>query len=287
MLHLAFHPSLHGTWVARYAIRLAAHQTPPRLAAWQVALPRATLPGGPGSTVEEEASWGRLEDACHWQQTQLVEHRVTAPSAASAAIAQALGTALPSGRDEFLVCGTRSQPCGGLTLRASVAEHLLADRRRPTLALHVVHPGLLGTPREVLIPLAGHPRGLADLLPWLQLLGDDASRLHLLIVASGRGHWRAPRRALTISAARDYLTTIEREGLANTPLARTVADVRVVVAQDAARVILNAARQLRVGLILLGASQRSWLERLWRGDPIENILREAPCDVGIYRGPPP
>jgi nucleotide-binding universal stress UspA family protein len=34
----------------------------------------------------------------------------------------------------------------------------------------------------------------------------------------------------------------------------------------------------------MGASERNLTERLFYGNPIEQVLRDATCDVAIYRG---
>jgi len=289
MLHLAFDPTTHGYWVARYAVRFATHLVPPELAAWHVSrsvvAPVATLDSSApcDSSIDVEL-WRRLQDACDWQGVALSPHPEVSPEP----IGDVLARKVPAGPNEFLVCGTRVRPDRREILRGSVAARLLADVRRNTLAIHVVQPGLLGTPRDLLIPLAGHPRGLQAVLPWLRLFGCDLARVHLVVVIPPTATWRSARvRAapgLSVESAREYLAGVERETLAVAELARAIVDVRVVTANDAPRVILNDARRMRTGFILLGASERTWTQRVWRGDPTEEILQEAPCDVGIYRG---
>lgn len=61
-------------------------------------------------------------------------------------------------------------------------------------------------------------------------------------------------------------------------------DLHTVLCQDWAREILLYASRLRVQMILLGASERRLVYRLLHGSPLERVLRDAPCDVGIYRG---
>jgi nucleotide-binding universal stress UspA family protein len=49
--------------------------------------------------------------------------------------------------------------------------------------------------------------------------------------------------------------------------------------------VLVEASRLKSQLLLLGASERSLAHRVVHGQVLERILRDAPCDVGIYRGP--
>lgn len=283
MLHFAFDPTTHGHWVARYAVRFATHATPPHLAAWHVT---RSVVGRVACELDAEGErWRRLQDACDWEGVALSRHL----EVSSDPIGEILARAIPPGPSEFLVCGTRVRPDRREIVRGSVAARLLADPRRNTLAIHVVQPGLLGAPRDLLIPLAGHPRGLQALLPWLRRFGCDLSRVHLVVVippTSAAWHTSRVRVAPGMSpeSTREYLVRVEREAFAEEELARAIVDVRMVAASDATRVILNEARRLRTGFILLGVSERTWTQRVWRGDPTEEILREAPCDVGIYRG---
>ena len=61
-------------------------------------------------------------------------------------------------------------------------------------------------------------------------------------------------------------------------------DANVVVSDDVPKEIVIHASRSKSRLIYLGASERNLTQRLWYGNPIEQVLREAPCDVAIYRG---
>ena len=49
----------------------------------------------------------------------------------------------------------------------------------PVIAIRVVHPGVLGQPGTVLLPLAASPRSAARALFLLRLLGGDLQYLHV------------------------------------------------------------------------------------------------------------
>lgn len=57
-----------------------------------------------------------------------------------------------------------------------------------------------------------------------------------------------------------------------------------VLAADWAEEILVRTGKLGAQMILLGASERS-LPRFVHGNPLERILRDTACDVGIYCRP--
>ena len=60
-------------------------------------------------------------------------------------------------------------------------------------------------------------------------------------------------------------------------------DMRVVVSDDWAKEILIHASKLKTRLVMVGASERTLPSRFIYGNPLEVILRQTPCDVGIYR----
>jgi nucleotide-binding universal stress UspA family protein len=61
-------------------------------------------------------------------------------------------------------------------------------------------------------------------------------------------------------------------------------DAHVTVSDDVPKEIVIAANKTKSRLICLGASERNLSERFWFGNPIEQVLRNATCDVAIYRG---
>jgi len=146
---------------------------------------------------------------------------------------------------------------------------------------------VLGQPGRVLLPLAGHPRGAAQALPLLRLLGADLSHLHVLFVREVSRLRRLDHPHDTLEAllaeGRAFVERIEAESRAALLPHRCDIDGSVVLSNDAAREILVHAGKIRARLVCLGASERTLSQRLVRGNPIERILRDAPADVAVYR----
>jgi nucleotide-binding universal stress UspA family protein len=63
-------------------------------------------------------------------------------------------------------------------------------------------------------------------------------------------------------------------------------DNHIVVSDDVAKEILIHAGKFKSRLIFMAASERSLARRLVSASPLERVLRDAPCDVGLYRGLP-
>jgi nucleotide-binding universal stress UspA family protein len=202
-------------------------------------------------------------------------------------VAATLLDTIPAGRETLRVCGTRVRPGHRGLLSGTVSEHLLRVGHCPTLALRVVQPGLLGLPREFLIPLAGHPRGLTAALPFLVRLATDVARIHLLrVVEVTTSRYRrlpAPRAERLSAEGRRYLHDAEEVLSAEAAFAQVRLDSLVVVSDDVPKEIVIAANRTKSRLILMGASERNLSQRFFYGNPIEQVLRETPCDVAVYR----
>jgi nucleotide-binding universal stress UspA family protein len=278
-IYFAYDASLHGDWIARYAVRMAAHASPRVLNLLHV---RA-------ATSDDPAAESRLAAISqHCRREGVVCEARSLPPAAS--LAAALQHEVPAGEGSFLICGTRRGERGRSGGGGKLAEEMLRSGHCHVLAMHVVSPGLLGLPRNVLLPIAGRPRGLNSGILWLELLGPDATQLRILHVAQvGRRRWRhltpcaveSLRRAG--QAACDRIEHELQRRLRGTPC---VAESQAVVSDDIAREVVLTANRTHTRLILLGASERSLSARLATLSPIDGVLRTASCDVGIYRGPP-
>jgi len=278
MICLAYDASLNGDWVARYAIRFAVHSEEKLLNLVHVR--DGSLPDD-----QLERKLEHLERECLAQGVELVPEIVDLDGS----VIHALHRALTVGPADSLICGTRVRVQGRPYLAGTIAEKLLQHPRCNVLAIRVVQPGLLGCPRHLLLPLGGHPRGFGVTAPFLRLFLPDIDTVHLM-------------RALPVSTYRlRHLDPLQMQALRQRGV-RHLAEVsnaitrmrnhhefrldsRILVCDDLAREILVHASHLKAGLVLLGASERTWWHRLLQASPIERVLRGSPCDVGICRAP--
>jgi nucleotide-binding universal stress UspA family protein len=65
---------------------------------------------------------------------------------------------------------------------------------------------------------------------------------------------------------------------------KVMIDAHIVISDDVAKEIIIHAGKCKSRLIYMGASERSLAGQLILGSPLERVLRDAPCDVGVYRG---
>lgn len=279
MLVFAYDGSLHGDWVAHYAVRFAANGRDKQLRLVHV------RDGADAAHVDEGIR--RIDDECRLLGVAL---EAEIHGRASGAVAEQLLALAPAGRETLVVCGTRARPRNRAFLAGTVAARLLDARRFSAVAIRVVHAGVLGQPGRVLLPLAGNPKGPADAAVLLGMLGDDLDELHLLHVREvSRLRLQTLRPQALEQLAREgrsFLGRAEHALRASLALPSLELDSSLVVSNDVRREILMAAARHRARLIGLGASERTVPARLLSGDLIEGILRETTADVAVYRSVP-
>lgn len=275
MLVFAYDGSLNGDWVAHYAVRFAAAMPVPRLRLLHV-YDRECAP-------EFASRMARIADECalHGVELQPEVHAL-----AGARVAERLSALVPQGPDTAMVVGTRSRPRERTFLAGTVSAELLAAERFSVIAIRAVHPGVLGQPQRVLLALTDEPRAARQAIPLLRLLGPDVRELQLLFLRElSRLHFRLLRPAALqrlLNARRGVIQQIEDDVRQALDPHRYLLDATAVVTDNLPRETLACAVRLRSRLICLGASAET-PRRLQYGHPLEHILRDAPCDVAIYR----
>lgn len=278
MIILAHDGSIYGDWVAKYALSFAAQEKDCKLMALHV-LDESV------SELVVESKFAQLEEDCH--AAGIVFSSRLLPLGKS--VHRTIRQSIPHDPEALLVCGTRFKPNRRAFLVGSVAEKLLRMHQCPILAMRVVQPGLLGHPRELLMPLAGHLDGFNRVWPILRRFTPHLEKLHLFRALPVH-HLRHPH--LT-PASEQALRRIGYAHLAeiSAGLERQIEDRhfsldrRVVISTDWVNDVLVQASRLKVQLMLVGVSERSLAHRVIHGAGVERILHETPCDVGVYRGP--
>lgn len=275
MLFFAYDGSVNCDWIAHYAIRMAQAQPEPVLEVLHVQ----------DDDLSESELTARLERLREMGEAAGIELRVGVYPA-QGDVATRLESLVPAGDDSLLVCGTRVRQRGRGLLTGTVTERLLDRRHCRVLAMRVVHPGLLGRPNHVLVPLSGAPGALEAISRVLAMFAPDLHTLSLLGVERVRrgrlrrlGHEQAEA---LLAVRREYLGEAEQTLLERLPLDDVRLESQVVLSDDVTREIVNAANRTRSRMILMGATRRRRLERMWSGHPLESVLAFAPCDVAIH-----
>lgn len=271
---LAYDGSIHGDWVARYALRLA------RAAGSGVEI--VHVDDGALSPTALEPRLAHLRDvaAASGVDVSLRELGRTRD------VAGIIDAVVPAGAGRIVVCGLRARESGRGLLQGTVSEQLLRRRHHDVLAIRVVSPSLLGHARHLLFCVSGSLASARAAAPFLELFAPELTRLSLLTVVSHPlGRLARPTaddlRNLR-SRGMDFLHRVEAElrgplGAFEIPL-----DPHVSISSDWPDEVTRHAGRARAELLLVGASEHSLSRRLF-GNPLENVLQEAVCDVAIFR----
>jgi nucleotide-binding universal stress UspA family protein len=155
-------------------------------------------------------------------------------------------------------------------------------------AIRVVQPGLLGVPRRFLVPVAGDPAGLQAGMALLERFGSAVDHVHLLHVVTVKRIVFRRLRAVHVAGLREkgwqHLKRIEADLIDRTHLTADKIGIDVVVSDDWAHETIIATSRHKSQLILLEAPTRGLAGDFFYGNPVEVVLRDAPCDVAVYRG---
>ena len=178
MIFFAYDGSINGDWVSHYATHLAARHARKTLHLIHVR-----------DTTEGEAKLEKELVPVRAESERLGIELVVRIESLHGSVFESIASLVPAGSKSFLVCGTRVRERQRGLLRGSVAERSLRSGHCNVLAVRVVHPGLLGVPRRLLVPVSGDPHSLRPGLPFLKLFGPDVSHIHVLFVMRG-GRWR-------------------------------------------------------------------------------------------------
>lgn len=277
MIYFAYDGSIDGDWVSRYAIQMAARSTPAELHLVHVR-------EQPSENVLGDKI-GRIEHECRLRGVEL--------TVSEKAIEQDLFATLISMLDPeaLVICGMRTRSHRAARrgyLKDSIARRLLEHDRFDVLAVKVLHPGLLGVPHRLLLPL--HP--VLPLpqggLKFLQPLAANLNRIHLLeLIPAARIPFRPGfrtwlSRQRQAASSRLAAREAELEKVLDVGAEQFDSSIRLTDAWPH-EVVVRAGRH-KTQLIFMGLPRRSVLQRLERVYPVEEVLRDAPCDVAIFGG---
>ena len=283
MIYLAYDGSINGDWVAWYALNLARHDAQKRLCVVHVATDEFEA-----STVQDKMN--AFARDCERAGVAMDYRAVPCAGPSAASVFKALTQSVPADADTLLVCGARLKEGGGGYLSGTVSEKLLSDRSFPVMAVRVTQPGLLGAPTRFLMPVAGDRAGFLTGAKILQRFGPGIARVHLLRVMQ-------LKRSLFRRLPNHQAEVLREKGQAmmqglDDELAEMVGidtwktDVHVTVSDDWAQEVIIAAGRHKTHLILMEAARHDLGAGYLYGSAIEVVLRNALCDVAIYRGVP-
>lgn len=271
---LADDGAIHADWLAHYALRFARRTDERRLRLLHAAEPDALS----ADVIERRQRLAKR----YGVEIEVVE------TGRGGSVADRLVDAVPAGADQLLVAGMRSRAGHRGVLSGTVAAQLLSRGDRQVLAIRVVRPGSLGLPGHAAVALS-ESAGLLDRLgPGLGALLPDLHRLTLIRVMATDARLLArlsgAEHAEQLQQALIWLDGVAANLRRTCGAAAPAIDTRAAVASDWASQVLIEAARCRANLLLLGTSPRTVPRRYDASNPLERLVRDAPCDVALCAG---
>lgn len=271
---LAHDGSLNGEWIGRYALHYAAGTVERRLVV--VHVEDANISGEPlHERLERLSGLGERMKVNVETRILAMQHGVFG----------GLDAHLKAEPGALVICGARAAGGRRGLLSGTISEQLLRQGSYDVLSIHVLQPGLLGDPKRILLALSGQGRA-HPAVPFVKPLAADIERLDVLYVETV-SHLRfanltdAEASRLKHNAqsivARAEDTLIEQTGLDHARL-----DSHVRVSDDWPKQIAVEAGRYRAGLAMV-AMPPPQAGKLSYAHPIEELMRNAPSDVAVYR----
>ncbi|MGQ9687860.1 MAG: universal stress protein [Desulfobaccales bacterium] len=147
--------------------------------------------------------------------------------------------------------------------------------------VRVVHPGRI-SPKKILVPCRGRPSHPKEKAFFVAKLAQAFEAAVTLFYAPEplTGFFRGIIRLEQPEAARQIAQDIER--FKNYLKEHQIVPETRQGQGPASRAITVEAALQHNDLIILGASERGLWESVLRGDPVEQVLRETPCNLIIF-----
>ena len=164
----------------------------------------------------------------------------------------------------------------------TTARQLLLHLPCSVALVRVVHMGRI-SPREILVPLKAHIDHIPGRAYFTSLLAKAfESKVHVF-------HVTRPLR--TFFHGEIHLTPVEWDEKVPADLSRFIghldgygiAHEKRLAPGAAGRTITIEAASRRRDLIVMGASERGVLDFILRGNPVEYVLRETPCNLIVLK----
>ena len=170
----------------------------------------------------------------------------------------------------------------------SVTSGLMSRLSCSVIGIKVTHPGRSIRPKKVLVPVIGdnfHIQERADIAEALH--GRFASRIsvfHVIELAALSIKRLDPQKKERLIASAEqslasFMDELSRRGID--------AGRKIVIGRNAREEVISEASHHKYDLIIVGTTTRNIVKRVVSGNPVEEILRDTPCDVMLLHFNPP
>lgn len=181
---------------------------------------------------------------------------------------------------DMVISSTRRPHKENRFIVKSITSRLMYKLPCSVIGLKISHPGRSINPEKILIPVIGDgymDKERADIAEAFAKAYDSQITVFHVVELKDSLVKKLDRRELelmTVAAERHVSTFIEelrKRGV-------TVSE-KIVTGKNAREEIISEASHHKYDLIIAGATTRNIIKRIVSGNPVEEILRDTPCDV--------
>jgi len=162
----------------------------------------------------------------------------------------------------------------------SVTSGLMSRLSCSVIGIKVTHPGRSIRPKKVLVPVIGdnfHIQERADIAEALHgRFASGISVFHVIELAALSIKRLDPQKKERLIASAEqslasFMDELSRRGID--------AGRKIVIGRNAREEVISEASHHKYDLIIVGTTTRNIVKRVVSGNPVEEILRDTPCDV--------
>jgi len=287
MIYLAYDGSINSDWISRYSMELAHTQGS------ELTFLYVREDGIKVDTIEKKMN--SFSAFCKKNKIQF-QYKIIDPIKN---VYFTLIQNIPPGANNLVVCGTRVRAKKTGYITGTISEKLLRYHKFPVLAIRVVHPGILGNPKHILMAVSGKYENTKANIPLLSLLMEHAHSLTIVRVMEvpeivfrymrlSRSRALRKKGLIVVKKVLEEIRQVlpqrnDKKGKLSSKHSKINLDMRVEICNDWVGEVLIQAGKLKSDFILLGATEKILPVRFFYGNRIERFLRDSPCDVGVYR----
>lgn len=181
---------------------------------------------------------------------------------------------------DLVIASTRAPHRDRRFFVRSVTSGLMSRLPCTVIGIKVTHPGRSIRPKKVLVPVIGdgyHDQERADIAEALhERFASGIFLFHVIELAALSIKRLDPQKKerLIVTAEKrlaSFMDELNRRGID--------AGKKIVLGRNAREEIISEASHHKYDLIIVGATTRNIVKRVVSGNPVEEILRDTPCDV--------
>lgn len=185
---------------------------------------------------------------------------------------------------ELAIAAARSEHAEQRFFVRTVSRELIRLLPCSVIIIRVVNPGKMAYPRDILVPIIGSEYDLSEKV----FLTSRLARYYkakVIVLHLKRSITTLFKKGMIKDTAEGEAENIEEIKYFVDHLKRykVYPKTRVSYFIKVSRAISMEAAAKRHDLIILGATKRSLISQLIRGNPVEEVLRRTPCDLMILK----